>query len=53
MERYRKFWAAIVGAGATTGLTIWGPETTVGKVLIVVAAVATAAAVYALPNEPS
>lgn len=54
MERYRKFWAALVGAAATTGLTIWGPDTTVGQILTVAAAVATAAAVWALPNdEPS
>ena len=51
--RYRKFWAALIGAGATAGLSIWGPDTTVGQVLIVAAAVATAAAVYAVPNEPA
>jgi len=51
MERYRKFYAALVGAAATSALAIWGPDTIVGKVAIVIAAVATAAAVFAFPNE--
>lgn len=51
--RYRKFWAALVGAGATSALSIWGPDTTAGQVATVVVALATAATVYAVPNEPA
>ncbi len=51
--RYRKFWAALVGAAATSGLGIFGPDSTVGQVLTILAAVATAAAVYVVPNEPA
>jgi len=51
MERYRKFIAALVGAAATSALTIWGPDTLAGKVAIVLIALAAAAAVYVFPNE--
>lgn len=51
MSRYRKFIAALLGAGVTSALQIWGPDTQVGQVLTVVSAITTAAAVYAFPNE--
>jgi hypothetical protein len=44
---------AIVGAGVTAALGIWGPDTGVGQVLVVVAALCTAAAVYLVPNAPA
>ena len=51
MERYRKFVAALVGAAATSALAIWTPDTVIWKLAAVLAAVATAAAVFAFPNE--
>jgi hypothetical protein len=53
MKRYSKAVAAIVGAGVTAALGIWGPETPVGQVLVVVAAVLTAVSVYGVSNEPA
>lgn len=50
--RAAKFLVAVVGAGVTSALTIWGPETSVGQVLVVVAAVLTAVGVWATPNTP-
>lgn len=43
---------AIIGAGATAALGIWGPDTTVGQVLTVLVALCTAGAVYLVPNKP-
>ena len=51
--KYAKAVAAIVGAAVTAALGIWGPDTTVGQVLVVVAAVCTAAGVYLVPNQPA
>lgn len=48
--RYAKAIVAIVGAGATALLGIAAPHTTVWNVATVVAAMATAAAVYLVPN---
>lgn len=44
---------AIVGSAVTAALGIWGPDTNVGRVLIVVSAALTAATVYLVPNKPS
>lgn len=51
LSEYRKFIAAVVGAGVTSALQIWGPDTKVGQILTVVSAVLTAVAVYTVPNE--
>jgi hypothetical protein len=45
-----KAWAALVGAVVTALLGTVGPDTTYGKVLTAVAAVATAIAVFSVPN---
>lgn len=52
MERYRKAIAASLGAGVTAGLGIWGPDTKVGHVLLIVSAVLTALSVFSVPNVP-
>lgn len=51
MNRYVKFIVAAVGGAITSALTIWGPDTTVGQVLVVASALITAISVYAFPNE--
>ena len=51
MKAYTKAIVAVIGAGATAALQIWGPDTNVGRVLTVVSALVTAAGVYLLPNE--
>lgn len=53
LARYAKAIAAIGGAGVTAALGIWGPQTPVGQVLVVVAAVLTAVGVYMTPNKPA
>lgn len=50
-EQTRKFWAALVGAGATAMLGIFTPDSVWWKVATVLAAVATAATVYQVRNE--
>lgn len=52
MNRYVKFIVAAVGGAITSALTIWGPDTTVGQVLVVASALITAISVYAFPNSP-
>lgn len=52
MNKYSKFIAAVAGAVVTSALTIWGPETNVGRILVIVSAGLTAATVYAVRNEP-
>lgn len=47
---YAKSIAALVGAIVTALLGVYGPDTEVGAVLTVVAAVATAVATYTVPN---
>lgn len=47
---YAKAVAALVGSIAVALLGIYGPETKVGAVLIVVSAVATVIATYVVPN---
>lgn len=51
--KYAKAVAAIIGAGATAALGIWGPDTSAGRILVVVAALCTAAGVYLVPNKPA
>lgn len=51
MGRYAKAIVAALGGAVTAALTIWGPETTVGQVLVIVSAALTALGVYATPNE--
>lgn len=51
--RAAKAVAAIIGAGVTAALGIWGPDTTVGQILVVAAALCTAAGVYLVPNTPA
>lgn len=51
MKAVAKFLVAVAGAGVTSALTIWGPETSAGQVLVVVAAVLTAIGVWAVPNQ--
>lgn len=50
LKDYAKAIAAIAGAGVTTALTVWGPETQVGHVLIILSAMLTAVTVYAVRN---
>lgn len=50
MKAVAKFLTAVVGAGVTSALTIWGPETGAGRVLVVISAVLTAVGVWAVPN---
>ena len=51
MNKYVKFIAAVIGGAVTSALTIWGPDTSVGQVLVVASALITAISVYAFPNE--
>lgn len=51
MERYRKAIVAVLGAVVTSALTIWGPDTRVGQILVIISAGLTALSVYAFPNE--
>jgi uncharacterized membrane protein len=47
---YSKAIAALVGGVATSLQGIYGPDTATGHVILVVLAVATAVAVYQVPN---
>lgn len=51
--QYLKFYAAIIGAGITAALGVVGPDTDLFKILTVLAALVTAAGVYAVPNAPA
>lgn len=53
MPKYRKAIVAIIGAGVTTALQFWGPDTKVGQVLTILSALLTAAGVYWVTNEPA
>jgi disulfide bond formation protein DsbB len=50
MTAYLKAYAALVGAVATALLGLYAADTQLGRILTVVAAVATAVATYAVPN---
>ena len=52
-EQYRKAIAAVGGSAVMAALSIWGPDTNVGRVLIILAAALTTLGVYALPNAPA
>lgn len=45
-----KFWVGMAGAAVVAVLEVVGPEGDVGKILSIVAAVATAVGIYAAPN---
>lgn len=51
MAKYAKAIVAVIGAGATALLGIATPHTAAWNVATVLAAMATAAAVYAVPNK--
>lgn len=51
--KYRKFWAALIGAGATAAVGIFAPDSVWWKLGMIVAAGSTAAAVYQVKNEPA
>jgi hypothetical protein len=53
MQRYAKAIVAVVGAGATALLGIVPPHTQVWNAATVIAAMATAAAVWLVPNQPA
>lgn len=49
-----KAYVALIGSIATALLAVYGPETEVGRVLTVIAVVATAVGTWAVPNaDPS
>lgn len=48
---YAKSYASLIGAVCTALLGIYGPDSTLGQWLTVLAAVATAVATYAVPNK--
>jgi hypothetical protein len=48
-----KFWVGLAGAAVVAAFQVWGPDGTVGKLLAIGAAVATAVGVYLAPNRPS
>jgi len=48
-----KAYAALVGSIATALLAVFGPDTTVGHVLTVLAVIATAVTTYRIPNAPA
>lgn len=47
-----KFVVGLVGAVGTALLGIYGPDTTVGRIVTVAVALATAVGVYLVPNAP-
>lgn len=51
--KYAKFWVALIGGAATSAVTLFGPDSTAGKVATILVAACTAAAVYMVPNEPA
>lgn len=51
MGKYAKAIVAVVGAAATAVIGLVGADSTVGKIATVVAAAATAAGVYLVPNK--
>jgi hypothetical protein len=51
-SRYAKAIVAVLGAVVTSALTIWGPDTNVGRFLVIASAGLTAASVYVVRNAP-
>ncbi|HEY9473058.1 MAG TPA: hypothetical protein VIS06_04295 [Mycobacteriales bacterium] len=51
--KYAKAYAALAGSIATALLAVFAADTTVGKVLTVVAVIATAVGTWATPNKPA
>lgn len=52
IQAYAKAIVAVLGAGTTAALGVVGPDTDLFKVLTVLAALLTAASVYAVRNSP-
>lgn len=50
---YAKAYVALIGSIATAVLGVVGPETQVGAVLVIVAAIATAVGTWVVPNAPT
>jgi hypothetical protein len=50
MSKYAKFIVALLGGAATAVVSVFGAETTVGKVATIVLAAVTAVTVYVVPN---
>ena len=53
LDQTAKTWVAAIGALVTALLGIFAGDTTAGWILTIIAALATAAAVYAVPNAPT
>lgn len=53
MSKYAKAIVAAVGGAATAVVSIFGADTTAGKVATVVLAACTVAGVYLVPNAPA
>lgn len=51
--RVAKFWVALIGGSATSAIVLLGAESTAGKVAAIISAGCTAAAVWAVPNDPA
>lgn len=47
---YAKAFVALLGAVATALLSVYGPDTSTGRVLVIVSLVATTILVYRVPN---
>ncbi len=52
-EQYRKAIAAVGGTAVTAALGVWGPDTNVGHLLIILGAALTTLGVYVVPNAPA
>lgn len=53
LKPYAKAVVAAAGAAVMAAEEFWAPDTTVGRVLVIVSAALTAVGVYAVPNRPS
>lgn len=51
--QYAKAYAALIGSIATALLAVYTADTEVGKILTVVAIIATAVGTWAVPNSPA
>lgn len=50
---YAKGYVALLGSICTAVLGVVGPETQVGAILVIVSAICTAVATWAVPNAPA
>ena len=46
-----KAYAALIGSIVTALLAVYGPDTQIGRVLVVISVVATAVGTWAVPNK--